>query len=461
VTVSLIWFRRDLRVNDHAALAEAASNGRVVPLFVVDPKVFDRAGAVRQQVLVNALESLGASMGRSLVIRHGDPRKVVPEVAREVGARDVFVTADHAPAGRRRDATMHDALKANDMRLVRVGSNYAVAPGSVKTGGGTPYAVFTPFRKAWRAHGWDRPVDVGEVDWLGDPHVRCDGRPAVAPLDIALPAIGEALAYEQLLAFVQRDMEGYKLSRDLPSVEGTSRLGAALHFGLVHPRTILAEADRGTESSDTFVSEIAWREFYADVLFHRPETAWQNLQRGMDAIVCDTDAAGRDRFDRWCAGATGYPFVDAGMRQLNQTGWMHNRVRMIVASFLVKDLHLPWQWGARYFLDRLVDGDIASNNHGWQWAAGTGTDAAPYFRVFNPVLQGQRFDPAGAFVRRFIPELVDVTDRYVHSPWQAPVAPPTYPPPMVDHSTERDEALRRYGLFRAASRAASNNAGSR
>jgi deoxyribodipyrimidine photo-lyase len=453
-----MWFRRDLRVTDHAALAEAASNGRVVPVFVVDPKLFASAGAVRQQVLVRALESLGASMGRTLIIRHGDPRVVLPALAHEVGARDVFVTADHAPAGRRRDAAVHDALKASDMRLVRVGSNYAVAPGSVKTGGGTPYAVFTPFRKAWRTHGWDKPIEVGEVDWLGDPDVRCDGRPPVVLLDVPLPVMSEAQSLEQMTSFAEGGLASYKSTRDLPAVEGTSRLGAALHFGLIHPRTVLAEADRGTESSDTFVSEIAWRDFYADVLFHRPETAWQNLQRAMDDIGCDTDAAARVRFERWCAGTTGYPIVDAGMRQLNQTGWMHNRVRMIVASFLVKDLHLPWQWGARYFLDRLIDGDVASNNHGWQWAAGTGTDAAPYFRVFNPVLQGQRFDPDGAFVRRFIPELVDVVDRHVHAPWGAPAVPESYPGPMVDHGVERDEALRRYGLLRAANRSSADNA---
>jgi deoxyribodipyrimidine photo-lyase len=455
-----MWFRRDLRVTDHAALAEAASNGRVVPVFVVDPKLFDRAGSVRQHVLVQALASLGASMGKALVIRHGDPRTVLPGLAKEVGALDVFVTADHAPAGRRRDAAVNDALQANGMRLVRVGSNYAVAPGSVKTGGGTPYAVFTPFRKAWRAHGWLAPIEVGEVDWLCDPDVRCDGRPPVVAPDFTLPAFSEASAHDVLVAFGQDGLANYKATRDLPSVEGTSRLGAALHFGLIHPRTVLAETDRGTESSDTFVSEIAWREFYADVLYHRPETAWQNLQRGMDGLVCDTDDAARSRFDRWCTGTTGYPFVDAGMRQLNQTGWMHNRVRMIVASFLVKDLHLPWQWGARYFLDHLIDGDVASNNHGWQWAAGTGTDAAPYFRVFNPVLQGRRFDPHGTFVRRFVPDLGGVDERHVHAPWEASTPPLSYPAPMVDHGTERDEALRRYGLYREANRTATDNAGS-
>jgi len=198
-------------------------------------------------------------------------------------------------------------------------------------------------------------------------------------------------------------------------------------------------------------SELAWREFYADVLFQRPDTARRNLQRTMDGMELDGETGGR--FDAWRNGRTGYPIVDAGMRQLLATGWMHNRVRMIVASFLVKDLHLPWQWGARHFMAHLVDGDLASNSHGWQWVAGTGTDAAPYFRVFNPVSQGQRFDPDGAYVRRWVPELAELPVAVIHAPWTSKHGPPLgYPPPLVDHATEREDALRRYGALRASSR---------
>jgi deoxyribodipyrimidine photo-lyase len=450
-----MWFRRDLRVNDHAALAAAAAAGKVVPVFVVDPTLFASAGDVRQRFLVEALKSLGASMNGSLVIRHGNPIEVLPQLAAELGIHDVFITADHAPAGRRRDEAVHTALKAVDARLVRVGTNYAVPPGAVKSGAGTPYAVFTPFRKAWRAVGWDKPIEVGDVDWFGDPHVRCDGRPQ-AP-ELALPGpTSERAVLDHLHAFAHQRLSAYKATRDLPAVEGTSRLGAALHFGLIHPRTILAATDAGEESSDTFVSEIAWREFYADVLFHQPLTAWQNLQASMNMVECDTDDDAQARFGRWCEGTTGYPIVDAGMRQLRTTGWMHNRVRMITASFLVKDLHLPWQWGARHFLKHLVDGDVASNNHGWQWAAGTGTDAAPYYRVFNPVLQGQRFDPAGEYVRRFVPELQGVDPKFVHAPWQAPTPPTEYAAPMVDHAAERDETLRRYAVSKALNTAQSS-----
>ena len=220
----------------------------------------------------------------------------------------------------------------------------------------------------------------------------------------------------------------YDADRDRPAIDGTSRLSPFLKYGVVHPRQLLAESDASHDGHRVFQSELAWRDFYADVLFRQPRTAWENLDRRFDHIAVDTDAAAHERFRRWCAGTTGFPIVDAGMRQLAQTGWMHNRVRMIVASFLVKDLHLPWQWGARHFLQHLLDGDLASNNHGWQWAAGCGTDAAPYFRVFNPTAQQERWDPDGAYVHRWISEL-DTDD---------------YPSPMVDHQLERQEALDRY-----------------
>jgi deoxyribodipyrimidine photo-lyase len=218
---------------------------------------------------------------------------------------------------------------------------------------------------------------------------------------------------------------------------------------LVHPRQLLADLgpERGHE---VFASELAWREFYADVLFRRPETAWENLDPKMASMVVDTDAAARARFDRWATGTTGFPIVDAGMRQLLSTGWMHNRVRMLVASFLVKDLHLPWQWGARHFMSHLVDGDLASNQHGWQWAAGTGTDAAPYFRVFNPTTQAHRFDSSGDYVRRWVPELRGIDGGAVHEPGAR--RPSDYPAPMVDHGAEREEALARYRHAVAGSR---------
>ncbi len=430
----IMWFRRDLRLDDLPALRAAASEGaHVVPLFVVDP-AFAACGSPRQAFMAAALQSLDDSMGGSLVYRHGDPSVVVPALALEVKASAVFVSRDFGPYGRRRDAAVGEALKASGVGLRGVGSPYAVDPGVVNKGDGSAYRVFTPFSKAWRTHPAAAPLDAPDVSWRGAPDVPCDGPPPVPAIGAELPPASAAAAqrrWDQFLPEVAR----YHDRRDLPAVDGTSRLSAALRWGLIHPRQLLTELgpERGHE---VFSSELAWREFYADVLFRTPESAWRNLNQKMDAMVVDTDAAGQRRFQRWAAGATGFPIVDAGMRQLLSTGWMHNRVRMLVASFLVKDLHLPWQWGAHHFMAHLVDGDLASNQHGWQWAAGTGTDAAPYFRVFNPSTQAERFDPDGEYRRRWVPE----------------AGTETYPPPMVDHAVERDEALARYRHVTAGSR---------
>jgi deoxyribodipyrimidine photo-lyase len=443
--VQILWFRRDLRLADHPALAEAARRGPVLPLFVVDP-AFDRAGAPRRAFLDACLRSLDAEMGGALVLRHGDPVAVVPALAEEVGAAAVVASADFGPYGTRRDAAVAARLTEQGRRLDVVGSPYAVPPGTVRKADGTAYAVFTPFWRAWQAAGWGPALPVPEVAWHGAPHVPCDGYPAAPDPGCTLPPAGERAAHDRLDAFLASAIDDYADRRDQPGVEGTSRLSPYLRWGCLHPRQVLARLGSG-RGHEAFARELCWREFYADVLHHRPETAWRNLQPKMDALPVDTGAAARERFARWAAGQTGYPIVDAGMRELAATGWMHNRVRMIVASFLVKDLHVPWQWGARHFLDHLVDGDLASNNHGWQWTAGTGTDAAPYFRVFNPVSQGQRFDADSTYIRRWVPELAHVAGSDVHAPWQSRRGTPLgYPPPMVDHAVERAEALRRYAV---------------
>lgn len=450
---TICWFRRDLRLADNPALTAAAADGPVVPLFVVDPAFFERSGAPRLAFLLASLRALDASMDGALVLRHGDPADVVPALAAEVGAARVVAADDGGVYGQRRDTLVAERLRADGRHLTLVGTPYAVPPGTVRKGDGTPYAVFTPFRRAWEAAGWHAPLPVpADVDWFGAPQVPCDGYPTVAAVEAlddavraALPEAGEAAAHARLDAFLADGVDGYREQRNLPAVDGTSRLSPYLRFGLVHPRQILARLGDEPDHA-TFRSELGWREFYADVWRNQPATGWRNLQRRMDAMVVDADAAARERFAAWAAGRTGYPFVDAGLRQMLATGWMHNRVRMAVASFLVKDLHLPWQWGAAHFLRHLVDGDLASNNHGWQWTAGTGTDAAPYFRVFNPVSQGQKFDPDGAYVRRWVPELTVVGDRFVHAPWTAPQGVPLgVDGPMVDHASEREEALARYG----------------
>ncbi|NQY55166.1 MAG: deoxyribodipyrimidine photo-lyase [Ilumatobacteraceae bacterium] len=434
-STAIMWFRRDLRLADHPALcAAAAEHDVIVPVFVVDP-AFARAGAPRRAFLHDCLTSLDTAIGAQggrLVIRHGDPVEMVPQLANEVDATAVYVTRDYGPYGRRRDGAVGTALAAHERALRGVGSPYAVMPGGVRKDDGTPYAVFTPFSKRWRAHGWDAPLDVpSDVRWgtaqsdaLADrPDPGCD-----------LPSAGEDSAHDRWATFLGDGLDRYADDRDTPSVTGTSQLSPALRWGTIHPRQLLADLDAsgaGSKAHTVFSSELAWRDFYADVLFEQPHTAWQNLNASMDAMVVDRDADARRRFERWATGTTGFGIVDAGMRQLAATGWMHNRVRMIVASFLVKDLHLPWQWGAAHFMAHLVDGDLASNNHGWQWAAGTGTDAAPYFRVFNPTTQQERYDPNGDYVARWVIEPVE---------------------PMLDHKTEREEALRRLGLLKAGAR---------
>jgi deoxyribodipyrimidine photo-lyase len=270
----------------------------------------------------------------------------------------------------------------------------------------------------------------------------------VAPVGMVLPEAGEAAALERWLRFRSTALADYADHRDRPGLAGTSSLSDALRWGEVHPRTLLADLD-DSRGHEVFRKELAWREFYADVLHHHPASARHSLRSDMAQMRTDTGPVAEERYSAWAEGRTGYPFVDAGMRQLRAEGWMHNRVRMVVASFLVKDLHLDWQRGAQHFMQWLRDGDLASNQHGWQWAAGTGTDAAPYFRVFNPVLQGQRYDPDGDYVRRYVPELSEIAGAAVHTPWEAPLLAPDYPPPMVDHKAERDEALARLDELKA------------
>ena len=447
---SIMWFRRDLRLADHPALLAAAARGDVVPLFVVDPNLVATAGAVRLNYLVACLRSLDLSIDLALVVRHGDPAAMVAGLAEEVSADKVFVTSDFGPYGTRRDAAVSMALAANRRELVAVGSPYAVDPGVVTSGQGTPYRVFTPFLRAWRSHGWPAPFEAPIVRWYGAPDVPCDEYPTVLALhphlaSSVLATAGERSAHAVWGHFATEALDAYSDRRELPAVAGTSRLSAALHFGTLHPRQLLCELG-DAPGHGAFRGELAWREFYADVLHHTPKSAWEPLQPKTGAIVVDTDAGAHERFAAWRTGMTGYPIVDAGMRQLLSEGWMHNRVRMIVASFLVKDLHLPWQWGARHFMNYLVDGDLASNNHGWQWAAGTGTDAAPYFRIFNPTSQSERFDASGEYIRRYVPELESFSGRAIHDPCRHGSGVPFgYVLPIVDHGVERVEALRRYG----------------
>ena len=458
---AVVWFRRDLRVRDQPtflAAAEHASCG--LGLFVLDPALLDPSGAARRTVLYRCLRGLDESLGGRLLVVRGEPADVVPRVAAAVDAREVHAAADFGVYGRARDERVDKALTDAGRTLVRTGSPYAVAPGRVTKPDGTPYKVFTPFRRAWTDHGWRKPAetDAGTVAWLDPAEKRGGPRRVKIPdderLDAELPLAGEDAATELWRAFVDGGLTAYRRTRDRPDQPGTSRMSVHLKYGTIHPRTLLADlAGRAGDGAETLRSELAWREFYADVLFHRPDSARENYDRRFDALPWDSGKAADEHFAAWADGRTGFPIVDAGMRQLRAEAWVHNRVRMIVASFLVKDLHLHWGRGARHFMRYLADGDLASNQHGWQWVAGTGTDAAPFFRVFNPVSQGEKFDPHGDYVRRFVPELRDVAGKAVHRPWELPGGPPNgYPRPIVDHAEERRAALEGYERVRSSPR---------
>jgi deoxyribodipyrimidine photo-lyase len=441
-----MWFRRDLRTADLPALRAAADDGAVVPLFVVDPAFLDPAGPNRRRFLAGALRALDRDVGGTLVLRRGDPRLVVPTVAAEVGATTVTVTGDFGPRGAARDRAVAETLAAGGRLLRAVDSPYAVTPGTVRGPSGSPLRVFGAFRRSWAAVGWDRPWPPPSVSFIGgDSDVTIDdievgmaepGRAGLPrwweglPLGPAdrLPTAGAAMAAARLDRFMAAPILTYAADRDRPGLRGTSGLSPYLRFGCIHPRTVLQRLGTGS-GDDRMRDELAWRDFYADVVWHRPESARQSWLPFGHHLRWDSGRRARDLFRAWATGCTGYPLVDAGMRQLLAEGWMHNRVRMVTASFLVKDLHIDWRLGARWFMWHLVDGDLASNQHGWQWVTGTGTDAAPFHRVFNPRLQQERFDPDGTYVNRYL---------------KGPLSSEANPVPVVDHAAERREALARY-----------------
>ncbi|MCU1602565.1 MAG: phr [Frankiales bacterium] len=443
MTTSLLWFRRDLRLADHPALLAARDAGdEVVPVFVLDDALRGPSGPNRLAFLYRNLRDLQERTGGALRVVHGNPATTVPRLVRECGAASVHISSDHGPYGSARDARVAAAL--HDVPLVATGSPYGVTPGQLTKPDGTPYKVYTPFLRAWRARGIHSPALTPRSIRWSDGGLKDSGVPQDPGTRADLPEPGEAAARARWKAFLERQAQDYAGTRNDPGADRTSRLSAALKYGLLHPRTL--HADLGTSEGETvYGQELVWRDFYADVLHHNPSSARADLNR----IPLEYDPPGA-AFEAWKQGRTGYPIVDAGMRQLLGEGWVHNRVRMIVASFLTKDLHVWWPHGARHFMEHLVDGDLASNQHGWQWTAGTGTDASPYFRVFNPVMQGQKFDADGSYIRRWVSELSHLTGKDIHEPWTCERPPEGYPERIVDHATERLEALDRYQRARTA-----------
>ncbi|WP_062528842.1 cryptochrome/photolyase family protein [Demequina rhizosphaerae] len=426
---SVWWIRRDARLADNPALLAAQEEGPAAAVFAWSRGVHLWSGR-RRAHLARVLWSLREDTGGAIGIRRGDPADVILAVAREHDARVVLAARESSPAGIRAQDAVAAALEADGRELRLVGTPYAVAPGRVVKSDGTEYKVFTPFSHAWREHGWRGPADRADADGFArvDSDVDLDQEAAHGDADDLLVERHE-FREERVLAawadYVDGDLARYATERDRPDLDSTSHLSVPLAYGQIHPRTVLAATAVRGEAARKLESELAWREFHADVLFRHPRAQHEPLTPALPEDAWATGAEADEAFMAWRDGRTGFPLVDAGMRQLAATGAMHNRVRMVVASFLVKDLHLPWQRGASYFRRALLDYDHAQNQLNWQWVAGTGRDAAPFFRIFNPASQADRYDPDRRYVQR----------------WVAEVDTPAYPAPMVDHAAERAVAL--------------------
>lgn len=462
----ILWFRRDLRLHDNPALEHAFAAGRpVICLYILDPAQAGRApGAASEWWLDKSLRALSAALaerGARLVLRRGDSESELRRLIDETGADAIFMNRLFEPEGFTHDADVAHALKAEGVACHGYNGALLARPGSVLNGSGGPYKVFTPFLKALLAQIEAPPHTLGPRDMSGAPNVDSDDiddwglhprRPDWSGGFDWTP--GEAGAAEALSRFTARGLKIYGKGRDHPAEPGCSRLSPHLHWGEISPwRVVGAARDAAaagrvpSAEAEKFVAEIGWREFSAHLLHHFPTLPERAFRPEYEAFPWIDDEAA---FTAWSRGRTGYPIVDAGMRQLWTTGWMHNRVRMIVASFLIKDLLIDWRRGEAWFWDTLVDADLASNVQNWQWVAGSGADAAPYFRIFNPITQGEKFDPSGAYVRRWIPELKGLGDKWLHAPWTAPPEVllgadvrlgTDYPKPIVDHAAARDRAL--------------------
>jgi deoxyribodipyrimidine photo-lyase len=471
---TLVWFRQDLRLADNPALAAAlARGGPVVPLYI-DSEAEEGdwpAGAASRWWRHHSLASLGASLqaaGSRLVLRRGPALEVLRELMRECGADAVYWNRRYEPAARERDARIKEALRADGLVAESRNGALLAEPWDLRTQGGGPFQVFTPYwRKLLTTIEPPRPLPAptalaAPTDWPASSPLAALGYLPRIRWDSGFPAHwqpGEAGALRQLEHFVASAMPRYADTRDVPATAGTSRLSPCLHHGELSPRQVwhaVLAADPGARAGK-YLSELAWREFSYHLLHHFPHTPAQPLRPQWSAFAWREDAA---LLRAWQQGCTGVPLVDAGMRELWHTGWMHNRVRMVAASFLVKNLLQPWQSGARWFWDTLVDADLAANTQGWQWTAGCGADASPWFRIFNPVTQGERFDPRGAYLRRWLPELARLDDKSVHAPWEAGAIELAaagvalgvdYPLPLVSLADSRQAALAAYQRLKDSS----------
>jgi deoxyribodipyrimidine photo-lyase len=457
----LVWFRNDLRVRHEGLNAALATGEPVCALYCLCPRQWDAhsVGPARRWFVLESLRELGrelAKLGVPLFIQPaGDFQgsvKTVHDFVRRNAITDVYATREYPLNELRRDQAVAESLEKLSVRLHGRDEAVLVPPRSLRTGQGTPYTVFTPYGRAWRKALQasppappQRPQAAGQGVRFEDEAVIDRALEEVGPLPPELTAQwqpGEAAAWQQLHDFADNGLAAYDEQRNYPAVEGTSRLSAALSVGTLSPvsawwlaHDALHESDKA-KGADVWITEIAWRDFYRQIMANFPALSKRRAFRAEDHHLKWSD--NEQHFRAWCEGRTGYPLVDAAMRQLVQTGWMHNRLRMVVAMFLTKHLFIDWRRGEDFFMHHLVDGDFASNNGGWQWSASVGTDAAPYFRVFNPVRQSQRFDPEGRFIARFLPELAELDNKSIHEPWKKPLLAPDYPAPVVEHKGIKD-----------------------
>jgi deoxyribodipyrimidine photo-lyase len=449
------WFRRDLRLTDNTALQAALKTGApVIPLFIIDPAILNspRFGPPRMAFLTLALQSLDETLrmrGSRLMIRQGSPASVLREVAQATGASALFYNRDYTPFAKRRDVQVESNL---EIEAHRFDDAVMLPPGAVRKPTGDPYTVYTPFMRRWKSIRKPAMLDdqdgrfyeLDDAEW--HPESWWDG---------PLPEASENAAQARLAAFIEQPIYQYAETRNALTPDpfnalDTSCLSPYLRFGLLSPRQVYAaarnayqkaEEEEERQSVEAWVNELIWREFYMHIMAHFPHVDQHSFRPKYNQLVWNNSP---EDFAAWQNGITGYPVVDAAMRQLQAIGWMPNRARMITASFLTKDLLIDWRKGERHFMNWLIDGDPAANNGGWQWTAGTGTDAQPYFRIFNPVEQSKKFDPDGAYIRRWVPELRDVPVKYIHEPWKMNPPPGNYPPPIVDHAVAREATLAAY-----------------
>ncbi len=473
-SVTIVWFRQDLRLRDNTALQAALEIGDpILPLFIDDrDAAADWApGEASRWFLHQALRSLQESIeaaGGEFCFLEGDSLDCLQGLIKRSGAKRVYWNRRYGGPQRRLDAEIKQTLRNADIEIKSFNSSLLNEPHTVSTGSGKPYRVYTPYWNKVKDRKVECPVEV-EVKSLrfykGETEGRALGDLRLLPRSSWYEKLGsywevsEDAALGMLLDFLAAKVEDYDSARDLPSEAGTSRLSAYLHWGLIGPRQIMEQLhqkhDLRAQGPHTYAKEIYWREFAYNVLYHFPETPNHPLQEKYADFPWENDET---LLKKWQRGQTGYPIVDAGMRQLYATGWMHNRIRMVVSSLLVKQLLQDWREGASWFWDTLVDADLASNTLGWQWSGGCGADAAPYFRIFNPMTQGKKFDPKGDYVRRWVPELKDLPNKFIHEPWEAPESVletagchlgKDYPEPIIDHEKGRARALTAFDQFKS------------